>query len=184
MPLGVCHCWDVLVADSRLASTCLCTSLHVTAVSTSWCLSCVLQVTPELREVTLEALAAKTPAGQQAAALLKSLSAAAAANRSRQHNKGGSSRSSGQKQQGVDAQASWEQLVQLQALAAEQVLSGAQVVAATCVGAGEVPCQQHVVCICLKLLRRCVPCYVPQTSPVRPFCPRCNSSQVYALLCR
>lgn len=109
-------------------------------------------MTPELREVTLEALAAKTPAGQEAAALRKSLSAAAAANRGRQHTKGGSNRSSGQKQQAVDAQASWEQLVQLQALAAKQVLSGAQVVAATCVGAGEVPCRQQVCCMRRKTL--------------------------------
>jgi hypothetical protein len=121
-----------------------------------------LQVTPELRSVTLEALTASTASGQAAAKLRKQLLDAAAANRasnsfnsSSSSNAGGrgsargrggwgssSSRGGGGgrggRGGGGDPQGGmWQQLVALEAAAAAEVLDGVQVVAATCVGAGE-----------------------------------------------
>jgi hypothetical protein len=123
-----------------------------------------LQVTPELRSVTLEALAAQTAPGQAAAKLRKQLLDAAAANRAnnsfnsssssaggRGSGKGrqgrggrgsssssGGGRGGGGRGGGGDSQGSmWQQLVALEAAAAAEVLDSVQVVAATCVGAGE-----------------------------------------------
>jgi hypothetical protein len=73
-------------------------------------------VTPELRGVTLEALAAETPPGQQAAALRR--------------------RAAGGGVKPGDAVALWSQAMALEEEAAAEVLAGAQVVAATCIGAG------------------------------------------------
>jgi fumarylacetoacetate (FAA) hydrolase family protein len=103
----------------------------------------MLQVAPALRSVSLEVLAAATPAGQEAARLRAQLVAAAAAassarGSSSSSRRGGSSsskRSSNSSSSG--GQGLWEQMLALEAAAAAEVLGKAQVVAATCVGAGE-----------------------------------------------
>lgn len=107
----------------------------------------LLQVTPALRAVTLEALAATTAPGQAAAKLRQQLIEAAAANRaSNMANSRGGSRgdSRGRRGSGSGGRGGgggqgniWEQMLALEAAAAAEVLGGVQVVAATCVGAGE-----------------------------------------------
>lgn len=105
------------------------------------------QVTPALRSVTLEVLAAATAPGQAAAKLRQQLVEAAAANRgsSRASNsKGGgrgqggrsSGRSGGRGGSSSNQGGMWEQMLALEAAAAAEVLGKAQVVAATCIGAG------------------------------------------------
>jgi hypothetical protein len=109
----------------------------------------VLQVAPALRSVSLEVLAAATPAGQEAARLRQQLvAAAAAATGARSSSSGGrrASSSGGGKRgsSGSGGQGLWEQMMALEAAAAAEVLGKAQVVAATCVGAGEMRGQQIV----------------------------------------
>lgn len=112
--------------------------------------SCLLvQVTPALRAVTLETLAAATAPGQAAVKLRQQLIEAAAATRgqsgggsSGRGGRGGgrgrrSSIGGGQEGGGVAGRGMWEQMLALEAAAAAEVLGGAQVVAATCVGAGK-----------------------------------------------
>lgn len=77
--------------------------------------NCVSQVTPELRSVTLEALAMATPPGQKAAAL----------------------RNQAAKATGATAGQIWQQAAALDDNATAMVLAGAEVVAATCIGAGK-----------------------------------------------
>lgn len=111
----------------------------------------LVQVTPALRAVTLETLAAATGPGQAAAKLRQQLIEAAAATRG-QSGGGGSGRGGrgcgrgrrsssssggGQERGGVAGRGMWEQMLAMEAAAAAEVLGGAQVVAATCVGAGE-----------------------------------------------
>ncbi|GBF93852.1 hypothetical protein Rsub_06851 [Raphidocelis subcapitata] len=74
-----------------------------------------VKVAPELRGVTVEALSAATPPGEHAAALRRRAAAAPTA----------------------EAGALWRQAMLLDAEAAALVLAGAQVVAATCIGAGD-----------------------------------------------
>ncbi|KAI8470873.1 MAG: putative DNA helicase [Monoraphidium minutum] len=74
-----------------------------------------VKVSPELRAVTLEALAAFTPPGAQAGALRARAAAAPT----------------------KEAVALWRQAMLLDEEAAALVLAGAQVVAATCIGAGD-----------------------------------------------
>lgn len=110
------------------------------------------QVTPALRSVTLEALAAATAPGQQAAKLRQQLAEAAAANRGRVGGgsggrsgrsggrggdpRGGRGGGRGSGGVGIAAGGMWEQMLALEAAAAAEVLGQAHVVAATCVGAG------------------------------------------------
>uniref|UniRef100_A0A383VFK2 AAA+ ATPase domain-containing protein n=1 Tax=Tetradesmus obliquus TaxID=3088 RepID=A0A383VFK2_TETOB len=106
-----------------------------------------VKVAPALRSVTLEVLAAATPAGQEAARLRQQLVAAAAAaaagargssSGSRRASGGGAKRSSGSSSSSTSGgQGLWEQMLALEAAAAAEVLGRAQVVAATCVGAGD-----------------------------------------------
>jgi hypothetical protein len=101
-------------------------------------------VTPALRSVTLEALAAATAPGQAAVKLRQQLAEAAAVNRatrggssSRGRGRGGRGGRDGRGGGGAAGGGLWEQLLALEAAAAAEVLGKAQVVAATCVGAGE-----------------------------------------------
>jgi hypothetical protein len=102
----------------------------------------MLQVAPALRSVSLEVLAAATPAGQEAARLRAQLVAAAAAasgarSSSGTGRRGSSSKRSSGSSSSSGGQGQWEQMLALEAAAAAEVLGRAQVVAATCVGAGE-----------------------------------------------
>jgi hypothetical protein len=86
--------------------------------SKTWCATPHIyhrQVSPELRGVTVEALSAATPPGERAAALRRRAASAPAS----------------------EAGALWRQAMLFDAEAAALVLTHAQVVAATCIGAGE-----------------------------------------------
>lgn len=100
-------------------------------------------MTPALRSVTLEVLAAATAPGQAAAKLRQQLVEVAAANRGNSSKGGGraqggrsSGRSAGRGGSSSNQGGMWEQMLALEAAAAAEVLGKAQVVAATCVGAG------------------------------------------------
>lgn len=93
--------------------------------------------------MTLEALAAATAPGQAAVKLRQQLAEAAAINRatrggsSRGRGRGGRGGRDGRGGGGAAGGGLWEQLLALEAAAAAEVLGKAQVVAATCVGAGK-----------------------------------------------
>ena len=98
------------------------------------CSHLCLQISPALRAVSLDVLAAATQPGQQAAKLRQQLVAAAAATAGNGSSRG--SRGSSSKAGSSNAGGLWEQMLALEAAAAAEVLGNAQVVAATCVGAG------------------------------------------------